>query len=101
MRKYITAEEAISLLPDKDSIHTFYKFYNVMSTLFGADWSRADVIKELNKPGMVIEIAGELARGMDHGIAAYPKDAKRQSEVLFIETDKEKLDIFDAEEKQE
>lgn len=71
MRKFITAEEAIGLLPDKDSIHTFY---DVMSTLFGADWSRADVIKELNKPGMVIEIAGELARGMNHGIAAYPKD---------------------------
>ena len=98
MRKFITAEEAIGLLPDKDSIHTFY---NVMSTLFGADWSRADVISELNKPGMIIEIAGELARGMDHGIAAYPKDAKKQSEVLFIETDKEKLDIFDKEEKQE
>ena len=27
--------------------------------------------------------------------------AKRQSEVLFIETDKEKLDIFDEEGKQE
>ena len=41
-----------------------------------------------------IELTGETARRMNHGLAAYNKNAK-QSDVLFIETDKEKIDRFD------
>lgn len=34
---YITAEQAISVLPDGDSVHTFY---NPGFGLVGADWSK-------------------------------------------------------------
>ena len=90
MRKIITADEAISLLPDNDNIHTFY---NLPIGLVGADWSRKDIIDKLKKVD-AIEITGEVARSINHGLAAYYKNAK-QSDVLFIETDKEKIDRFD------
>lgn len=90
MRKIITADEAISLLPDNDNIHTFY---NLPIGLLGADWSKEDIIDKLKKVD-TIELTGETARRMNHGLAAYNKNAK-QSDVLFIETDKEKIDRFD------
>lgn len=90
VRKIITADEAISLLPDNDNIHTFY---NLPIGLVGADWSKEDIIDKLKKVD-TIELTGETARRMNHGLAAYNKNAK-QSDVLFIETDKEKIDRFD------
>ena len=91
MRRYITADEAISLLPDKSEIHTFI---NTPRTLLGADWSREDVIERINTADK-IEIAGEQARSMGHGLAVYDDSAKYQSDILFVETDKDKLDKFD------
>ena len=90
-RRYITSEQAQALLPNTQSVHTFY---NMPFGLFGADWSKEDVIDKLNNADK-IEITGECARGMGHGLAVYNNDTKRQSEVLFIETNKEKLDKFD------
>lgn len=91
-RRYITAEEAISLLPEGNEIHTFY---NVPFGLIGADWDRADIIQKLTEADK-IEIAGETARSMGHGLAVYNNDTQWQSEVLFVETDKDKLNIFDS-----
>ena len=90
-RRYITADEAIALLPEKEYIHTFY---NTPHILCGADWDKQEVIDKL-KAADKIEIAGEMARNMDHGLAVYNNDIKMQSEVLFVETDSEKLDAFD------
>lgn len=91
MKKYLSAEQAISLLPEGDEIHTFY---NMPFGVLGADWSRQKVIDKL-KESDKIEITGEMARSMKHGIAVYNDDTKRQSDVLFIETDENKLDAFD------
>lgn len=90
-RRYITAEEAISLLPEGNEIHTFY---NVPFGLVGADWDRADILQKLAEADK-IEIAGETARSIGHGLAVYDNDTKWQSEVLFVETDKYKLNEFD------
>ena len=90
-RKFITVDEAIGLLPDNDNIHTFY---NLPIGLVGADWSKKDIIDKLKKVD-TIELTGEVARSINHGLAAYNKNAK-QSDVLFIETDKEKIDKFDS-----
>ena len=90
-RRYITSEQAESLLPKGNNIHTFY---NMPFGLIGADWSREDIIDKLNTADK-IEITGETARNMNHGLAVYNDDVKVQSEILFIETDKEKLDKFD------
>lgn len=90
MKKYLTVEQAISLLPEGEEIHTFYGGV----ALIGADWEREEVINKL-KSSDKIEIAGEMARNMGHGLAVYNNDAKYISDVLFIETDKKKLDAFD------
>ena len=90
MKKIITSEEAIELLPEGNEIHTFY---NAPMCLVGADWSREDIIKKLESVD-VIELTGEVARSMDHGMCAYNHGCL-QGEVLFIETDMAKLNAFD------
>lgn len=92
MKYYLTYDEAVLLLPVNGDIHTFK---NAPFGLIGADWSRDDILAELKKPDMVIELTGEQAKAMKHGICAYSKNAKYQSELLFIETDEEKLSAFE------
>lgn len=92
MKYYLTYDEAVSLLPNNEDIHTFK---NAPFGLIGADWSRDDILAELKKPDIVIELTGEQAKSMKHGICAYSKNAKYQSEILFIETDEEKLTAFE------
>lgn len=91
LKRYITAEEAADLLPDRDAIHTFK---GVGPVLIGADWDREGVLNKL-KTSDKIEIAGETARNMGHGLAVYNDNAKLQSDILFIETEEEKLNQFD------
>ena len=91
MKKYLTKEEAISVLPQGESIHTFY---NPGFGLVGADWSREDIIDKIQKSD-IIELAGKKARGMNHGICVYDKDTKHLSVILFIETDESKLSVID------
>lgn len=95
MKKYLTKEEATSVLPQGDSIHTFY---NQGFGLVGADWSREDIIDKIQKSD-IIELTGPQARGLSHGICAYDKNAYL-SDVLFIETDESKLSVIDKEEAQ-
>lgn len=92
MKYYLNYNEAVSLLPNKDDIHTFY---NASFGLMGADWSREAILKKLKEPDIVIELTGEQAKSMKHGMCAYNKNAKWQSEILFIETDEEKLTAFE------
>lgn len=87
MKIYITPEQAISVLPDGESIHTFY---NPGFGFVGADWSRSDIIDKLHK-SEIIELTGPAARKMNHGICAYDKTTKYQSEILFIETDEPRI----------
>lgn len=96
-RRYITPDEAISLLPDGDEIHTFVD--NGFS-LIGADWSREEIIDKISSSD-VRELTGPAARGMGHGLVVYNKSAKYQSDLLFIETDKARLDAFDPAEEAE
>jgi hypothetical protein len=90
MKRYLTYEEAISLLPNSDYVHTFY---NLAFGLCGADWNKTEIFEKL-KESEIIELTGETARSMGHGMCAYNK-GKGLSEVLFIETDNEKLLAFD------
>lgn len=90
-KRYLTAEEAISLIPDGDKIHT--QIQKGMMFI-GADWSREDIIDKIQK-SEIREITGPIARRMGYGLALYNKNAKYQSEILFVETDKNRLDLFD------
>jgi hypothetical protein len=89
---YLTYDEAVSLLPDGEDIHTFK---NASFGLIGADWSREEILNKLRETDIVIELTGEQARNMRHGMCAYSKDTKYHDEVLFIETDEEKLSAFE------
>lgn len=97
MRKFITVDEAVDLLPEGDYIHTFF---NMPFGLLGADWSREDVIDKF-KTSDKIELTGEQARSLGHGLAVYNNDTKKQSEILFVETDMKKLLSFDPEREKE
>ena len=92
MKYYLNYEEAVSLLPNGEGIHTFY---NASFGLMGADWSREEILNKLKEKDIVIELTGEQAKSMKHGMCAYSKNAKYQSEILFIETDEEKLTAFE------
>lgn len=85
-KRFITADEAIQLLPDSDIVHTFR---NPSGIMLGADWSKKSVIEAINKYQDALQLTGSMARGMGHGIALFDDD------ILFIETDKNKLELFD------
>ena len=87
----ITALEAIYLLPDGETVHVFK---DTGSAIFGAGHARENIIAAINDATR-IELTGDGARSMGHGIAVYPKGASRQSDILFVETDRAKLDAFD------
>ena len=91
MKIYITTEQAISVLPDGDTVHTFY---NPGFGLVGANWSKEDITDKLRR-SEIIELTGPAARGMGHGICAYNKDTKCQSDILFVETDEERLAVLE------
>lgn len=92
MKKFLTSEEAIELLPEGEEIHTFYNF---PFGLVGGDWKREDIIEMLNNPNYKIEVCGEAARTMNHGICVYVKGETVQSNILFIETNMDKLNEID------
>lgn len=92
MKYYLSYDEAVSLLPNNEYIHTFY---NTPFGLVGADWSKEDIFNKLKEVDIVIELTGEQAKSMKHGMCAYNKNAEYQSEILFIETDEEKLTAFE------
>lgn len=93
MKAYITTEQAILVLPDGDTVHTFY---NPGFGLVGADWSKEDITDKLRRSD-IIELTGPAARGMGHGICVYNKDTKWQSDILFVETDEERLSVLEHE----
>lgn len=93
MKTYITIEQAISVLPDGDTVHTFR---NPGFGLIGADWSKEGITDKLRKSD-IIELTGPAARGMNHGMCAYSKDAKYQSDILFIETDEARVSALEKE----
>ena len=77
----LTYDEAVALLPDGDTVHTFMQAGPV---LIGADWERAKILELLRLAGPEIELAGPAAQDTGHGMAAYDADGT----AVFIETRK-------------
>ena len=92
-KRYLTVEEAISILPDGDSIHTIRD----AAVLICSDWGRKAIIEKIQKSERRA-ITGPAARSTGHGLALYPPNAKYHSDILFVETDKKRLDELDGEE---
>ena len=91
MKTYLTKEQAISVLPEGETVHTF----NPGFELVGADWSREDIIDKIQRSD-VLALTGEIARSVGHGMCAYNKNTRWPSNILFIETDEEKLKALEA-----
>ena len=87
-RIFITADEAISVLYDVDGVGHTFKSSGGM--IFGADWEITEIEKELREADK-IEISGDMARGMRHGICVFPKGAKYLKDLIFVETNEDKL----------
>jgi hypothetical protein len=79
--------KAIDLLNDGEEIHTFR---NPNGILIGCDIERETIIEYLNSNHDKIEIGGETCRNLNHSIVLKDKVG-----FLFIETNTEKLNLFD------
>ena len=76
----LTYDEAVALLPDGDTIHTFL---DGGLAIIGADWNRAAVLELLEATDRR-EVTGPSAQGAGHGLAAFRADGT----PVFIETRK-------------
>lgn len=77
-RVVLSKTEAIEMLPDTEKIHTFRQCGPM---LLGADWDKENIIETINNHD--VEITGEQAQSMGHGIALHDDKG-----WLFIETKK-------------
>jgi hypothetical protein len=78
-RIFFTADEAIAMLPDGETVHTFRSGVGI---LIGADWDRDDLIRAIraNK----CEQGGEQCTAMGHGLVVWTSETN----PLFVETRK-------------
>jgi hypothetical protein len=72
----LTFGEAVKLLPEGDSIHTFRNPRGGM--ILGADWDRASLLEAMRESSH-IQVTGAMAQSMGHGLAI------NADGVLFIE----------------
>jgi hypothetical protein len=77
-RVLLTDEEAIAMLPDGDTVHTFRQ--SAAGVLIGADWPRERLIAAIREGQP--ELSGGAATGMGHGLAVGLVG------TLFVETRK-------------
>lgn len=89
MSETLTKEQAKEMiLVNKGMVHTFY---NMTFGLIGGDHSKKSVEKDIDNAYMVKE-TGDFAQSMGHGLAIIPHKGCLQSDVLFVETKKKKVE---------
>ena len=93
-RIFLTPEQAISLLPEGDIIHT--QVGGAIGVMIGADWDREEIIEKING-AYLREIAGPIARSMGHALVLFPAKECYHSDLLFVETVSEKVDALEEE----
>ena len=76
-KELITFEEAVKRIPEGDNIHTFKQSGPF---LIGADSPRAELLEAMQKAA-AIEVTGDHAQSMNHGLAIRDGDT-----WLFIAT---------------
>ena len=86
-KRLITFEEAVSLLNEGETIHTFR---NGGAMLLGCDYSREGVLYIIKQHESTLEIGGEACRNLKHGLVV-----EDSAGYLFIETNEDKLNAFD------
>jgi hypothetical protein len=76
----ISLEDALTMLPTGNSIHTFRQ--GAMNMFIGCDWNRDKLIEAMSK-AEVIRMSGDIAQRMNHGMAIH-----NDGTWLFIQTKK-------------
>lgn len=94
-RLFITKEEALSVLDD--DLHVFLN--TSVGVILGAGWSKEQIEEAIEK-AVRIEIAGEQAKAMKHGIAVTVKKDEDDTYYAFISTNMEKLEKLEKEMKE-
>jgi len=72
----LSTEEALSLLPKEDLIHTFR---SIGSVLIGADWEREELVDLINRSHC--EIGGSRSIALGHGLVIWSG-----TDPLFVHT---------------
>lgn len=92
-RIFLTKDEALSLcaFSDDDTVHTFRQSG---FGFIGYDLPKRKVLRKMYEAEFM-EIAGPHMCSMKHGVALVPKNALWQSDIIFLETDMEKLKAFE------
>ena len=81
-KEFISYKKAIEMLPEKDRIHVIRQGRGAFEV--GADRSKENVLELMKQFQDTLELSGNRATSMNHGIAL-----KDDISVLFIETKKE------------
>jgi len=87
-RVYLTAEEAMSALPEGDNVHTFK---GRMPMIIGADVSR-ERAEELLTSAKRIEVSGPVTMRMNHGLTVW-----WENDGMAMETDADKINALNQE----
>jgi hypothetical protein len=92
----ITPEQAKSLLPDCDRIHTFRALRGI---LIGSDNDKSRIIEIIEQNPERIEIGGNECQSRGHGLVVWTESILPgiDFEPLFIEADREKLRVLENE----
>lgn len=91
----LTVEQATSMLPDGDMVHTFRSGPGIA---LGADWERKSLIATIEKSPQR-ELGGEFCQGMKHGLVVWTVDEDDgRKEPLFVQCKKDfDYEAFEAE----
>jgi len=93
-KKIITKEQAKSILALNDGkVHTFT---NNPMALLGADHTQKSINESIEKAES-LELTGDQAKAMKHGLAIFPPNAKNHYDILFVETNMEALEKLEQE----
>ena len=88
----LTADEAISALPDGEYVHSQM---NPSGGMFlGCDYDHSDAVELLNNAEQ-IEIGGPMCRSMGHPLVVWKKDDNRGP--IFLEANMDKLNSIEQE----
>jgi len=84
----LTADEAISLLPDGEHVHNYIN--NVVNMFIGCDYTRDEAEKHI-RAATACEIGGENCKRMKHALVVWSS----ADSLSFFATDPEKVEAME------
>jgi len=84
----LTADEAISLLPDGEYVHNYIN--NVANMFIGCDYTRDDAEKHIRE-SVACEIGGPHSKRMNHALIVW----STTTDMSFFATDPERVEAME------